>query len=138
MERNTKVGVAGGLAVIGVTLAHSGDDILRLARTTIGHEAGTATVIVRPLAIERQNIPTHKSAFQDVVANSAANLARDKHSNIQFELASGKLKIGSSRRINSRVTVGYREINIYNTAAVAGTPLAACWAMRTTRSERFI
>lgn len=148
VKNNAKFGAVAGIAAVGAFLAHFGDDIVRGGRRMIGHgddirhlepprPSGQIVHNLPPvspsldsssLIIGGEQAGSIRVAFGNVVSDSVARLSRDQHLNIQFELASGKLKIGSSRRIAPGVTMGYREINVYNTAMLAGTPLALCWA----------
>jgi len=166
VENRKKIGVAAGLAAIGVFLAHMGDDIWRGARRIGSHtdevpiprpssyaengpfQAGPVAGNLAPLGRSALDPPVLISGgnqadqvrivFRNAVADSAARLARDQRLNIQFEVASGKLKIGSSRQFRPGLTMGYREINVYNTAMMVGTPLALCWATAESSTERML
>jgi hypothetical protein len=150
LDNGNKAGIGAGLAALLLGAAHFGDDLLRGVGRAVRESPAPRIIddVAPPLADGASSAlqaPMFDSAprgsgqvsvaFREVVADSAARLAKSRSGLVRFEIASGKLRIGSDRRLSRHVIVGHREINLYSTAAIAGTPLALCWASLDKTSE---
>lgn len=156
MENSKRIGVvATALGVIGVFLAHAGDDIWKGAGRLIGYGdevrlppnvPGRGTRVIdgrRPtgsplnpsaFSANGEHAGRIRIAFSNAVAASAERLARERRLNVRFEPASGNLRLGSSRQ-NHSGTRWHRQIDISDADVLADTPLGDCLAHIASHSE---